>query len=207
MTVKNDEFLNFVTSQNMETSETSGKLTLNNVWFLAKCRSLSVFRTKFIWCTNIYIQACKVFSAYFKFLEQLTINKHTFVEDSFRSPLELKSKIPVTLWVAQTLIHFLLTSPCPIDTGRKLNVHKSFRRRPGRLMYVQFTSSVYWVEETIEICTNNLFKKKNKLLGLKKVNLKIFNLQQRKSRILHLIINCINKLTEQQWGIHQVFTS
>ena len=27
-----------------------------------------------------------------------------------------------------------------LDTGRKLNVHKKFRRRPGRLMYVQFIS-------------------------------------------------------------------
>ena len=36
----------------------------------------------------------------------------------------------------------------PVDTGRKLNVYKTFRRRPGpfeRLMYVQFTSCVYWV--------------------------------------------------------------
>ena len=31
----------------------------------------------------------------------------------------------------------------PVDTGRTLNVHKTFRRRPGRLMYVQFTSCVY----------------------------------------------------------------
>ena len=35
----------------------------------------------------------------------------------------------------------------PIDTGRKLNLHKTFRRRPGRLlnlyMYIQFTSCVY----------------------------------------------------------------
>ena len=30
----------------------------------------------------------------------------------------------------------------PVDTGRKLNVHKTFRRRPGRLMYVQITSYV-----------------------------------------------------------------
>ena len=30
----------------------------------------------------------------------------------------------------------------PVDRGRKLNVHKTFRRRPGRLMYVQFTSCV-----------------------------------------------------------------
>ena len=31
----------------------------------------------------------------------------------------------------------------PVDTGRKLNVHKTFRKRLGRLMYVQFTSFVY----------------------------------------------------------------
>ena len=29
----------------------------------------------------------------------------------------------------------------PADTGRNLNVHETFRRRPGqRLMYIQFTS-------------------------------------------------------------------
>ena len=33
----------------------------------------------------------------------------------------------------------------PVDTEHKLNVHKTFRRRPGRLLYVQFTSSVYGV--------------------------------------------------------------
>ena len=32
----------------------------------------------------------------------------------------------------------------PVDTGRKSNEHNTFRRRPGRLMYVQFTSCVYW---------------------------------------------------------------
>ena len=31
----------------------------------------------------------------------------------------------------------------PLDTGRKLNVDKTFRRRPGRLIDVQFTSCVY----------------------------------------------------------------
>ena len=38
----------------------------------------------------------------------------------------------------------------PVDTGRKLKVHKTFRRRPGRLlnilMCVQFTSCVYGVQ-------------------------------------------------------------
>ena len=33
-------------------------------------------------------------------------------------------------------------SASPVDTGHKLNVHKTFRRR---LMYVQFTSWVYGV--------------------------------------------------------------
>ena len=31
----------------------------------------------------------------------------------------------------------------PVDTGRKLNVYETFRRRPGCLMYIQFTSCVY----------------------------------------------------------------
>ena len=34
----------------------------------------------------------------------------------------------------------------PLDTGRKLNVHKTFRRRPGRLMYVHFMSCVQGVD-------------------------------------------------------------
>ena len=29
---------------------------------------------------------------------------------------------------------FILISSCPLDTGPKLNVHKTFRRRPGRLL-------------------------------------------------------------------------
>ena len=42
-----------------------------------------------------------------------------------------------------------------VDTGHKLNVDKTFRRRPGRskrskrLMYVQFTSSVYGERQKI----------------------------------------------------------
>ena len=35
------------------------------------------------------------------------------------------------------------TQQSPIDTGRKLNVNKTFRRHPRRLMHVQFTSCVY----------------------------------------------------------------
>ena len=37
-----------------------------------------------------------------------------------------------------------------LDTGRKLNVNKTFRRRPGYLTYVQFTSFIQLVGDTIE---------------------------------------------------------
>ena len=42
--------------------------------------------------------------------------------------------------------HFVQNRP-PVDAGRKLNVDKTFRRWTSceRLIYVQFTSSVYGV--------------------------------------------------------------
>ena len=33
----------------------------------------------------------------------------------------------------------ILKTSKPVDTGRKLNVHKTFRRRPGRLLKVSCT--------------------------------------------------------------------
>ena len=41
---------------------------------------------------------------------------------------------------------------CPVDTGRKLNVHKTFRRRPGHLLNVLCTFnlcpvSAGWIHE------------------------------------------------------------
>ena len=42
----------------------------------------------------------------------------------------------------------------PVDTGCKLNVHKTFRRRPERLLYVQFTSCVYGDNIYIEHSTH-----------------------------------------------------
>ena len=35
--------------------------------------------------------------------------------------------------------HLLFNFPVPVGTGRKLNVHKTFRRRPGRLLNVLCT--------------------------------------------------------------------
>ena len=49
-------------------------------------------------------------------------------------------------------------NPNPVDTGRKLNVHKTFRRRPGRLMYVQNTSCVYWEAQQYRITSGLSFQ-------------------------------------------------
>ena len=48
----------------------------------------------------------------------------------------------------------------PVDTERKLNVHKTFRRRPERLMYVQFTSCVYG-EVSLYVPMNGCSSNKN----------------------------------------------
>ena len=43
---------------------------------------------------------------------------------------------------------------CPVDTGCKFNAHKTSRASSERLMYVQFTSCVYWVVIT---CTGPIY--------------------------------------------------
>ena len=53
-------------------------------------------------------------------------------------------------YVKKTLRNRQQIITSPVDTGRKLNIHKTFRRRPGtsseRLIYVQFMSSVYGIQ-------------------------------------------------------------
>ena len=62
-----------------------------------------------------------------------------------------------------------------VDTGRKLNVHKTFRRRSERLMYVQFTSCGYGVNITkiyLEPCKISMmvfFAKMGKVFSLAEV--------------------------------------
>ena len=46
--------------------------------------------------------------------------------------------------MCQSLFFRPQSTTFPIDTGRTLNVYKTFIRRPGRLIYVQFTSCVDW---------------------------------------------------------------
>ena len=54
----------------------------------------------------------------------------------------------------------------PVDTERKLNVHETFRRCPGYLIYVQFTYSVYGVKA--------IFKKDSVLVKLGVIHYTIF---------------------------------
>ena len=46
-----------------------------------------------------------------------------------------------------------------VDTGRKLNVHKTSWTSSERIMYVQFTSCVYW--ETMDESLQMLWKSNN----------------------------------------------
>ena len=58
---------------------------------------------------------------------------------------ELKLKVQSDL--IQKYIHIIVSndkdavpkSYIPLDTGRKLNAHKTFRRRPGRLLNILYT--------------------------------------------------------------------
>ena len=58
------------------------------------------------------------------------------------------------------------------------------------------------LEETIEICTNNLFKNKDIVHGLKKSEFKDLLSLATKESFLFLIIYYTNKLTEWLWGLH-----
>ena len=44
----------------------------------------------------------------------------------------------------------------PVDTGRKLNVHKTFRRRPGRLLNVLSTFNLRPVSTGMRVCISGL---------------------------------------------------
>ena len=60
---------------------------------------------------------------------------HRYIVDkNLLSPFVLLMNSPVNHSILQLLrdIHILF----PVDTGRKLNVHKTFRRRPGLLLNV-----------------------------------------------------------------------
>ena len=48
----------------------------------------------------------------------------------------------------------------PVDTGRKLNVHKTFRRRPGRLLNVLCTFNLRPVSAGMSVNVRNIFLQK-----------------------------------------------
>ena len=45
----------------------------------------------------------------------------------------------------------------PVDTGRKLNVHKTFRRRPGRLLNVLCTFNLRCIGKYFHQFTSNVY--------------------------------------------------
>ena len=58
----------------------------------------------------------------------------------------LKNMSGFRVWSAVTAL-----SQFPVDTGRKLNVHKTFRRRPGRLLIVLCTFNLRPVSTGIKL--------------------------------------------------------
>ena len=46
---------------------------------------------------------------------------------------------PLCYVLSQLNLYLITDTQPPVDTGRKLNVHKTFRRRPGRLLNVLCT--------------------------------------------------------------------
>ena len=51
------------------------------------------------------------------------------------------------------MVYLIKQAHYPIDEGRKLNVHKTFRRRPGRLLNVLCTFNLRPVSTGKEITT------------------------------------------------------
>ena len=64
--------------------------------------------------------------------------------ESITYVITLSSQINSLFKYVHTSFRYVKSDSTPVDTGRKLNVHKTFRRRPECSMYVQFTSCVYW---------------------------------------------------------------
>ena len=55
------------------------------------------------------------------------------------------------------VLNFGTESANPVDTGRKLNVHKTFRRRPGRLLNVLCTFNLRLLSTGKELTLYELF--------------------------------------------------
>ena len=72
-------------------------------------------------------------------------------------------------------ICYALSKQHPVDTGRKLNVHKTFRRRPGRLLNVLCTFNLRPVptrkiEQKVSKKRNNHDNLKGLIHGSFKIN-------------------------------------
>ena len=63
------------------------------------------------------------------------------------------------LWLFHEGVHYHIDSSQPVDTGRKLNVHKTFRRRLGRLLNVLCTFNLR------PVSTGQLIGRANQWIG------------------------------------------
>ena len=69
--------------------------------------------------------------------------KFEMINSSVFDDVDRRTKCPISLPSLHQECKFdFYTSPG--NTGRKINVHKTSRTSSERLMYVQFTSCVYW---------------------------------------------------------------
>ena len=69
-----------------------------------------------------------------------------------------KNEISVSPWQENAFV----TKEFPVDTGRKLNVHKTFRRRPGRLLNVLCTFNLRPVSTGFQNWKIELYSEKDK---------------------------------------------
>ena len=68
---------------------------------------------------------------------------------------EIEHDVPQGSILGPLLFNIDLIDLFPVDTGRKLNVHKTFRRRPGRLLNVLCTFNLRPVSAGFFICGND----------------------------------------------------
>ena len=77
------------------------------------------------------------------------------INDCFSLRHEIEYDVPQRSILGPLLFNIDLIDLFPVDTGRKLNVHKTFRRRPGRLLNVLCTFNLRPVSAGFFICEND----------------------------------------------------
>ena len=91
--------------------------------------------TNFTYCSNVFIVHFEQVNVdRVQILHLPNVSNYPFTQ------LSLWMKIKITAQFGRSTD--FLSNHFPVDTGHKLNVHKTYRTSSARLMYVQFTSGV-----------------------------------------------------------------